>query len=66
MLKGNAPCKCTHSHANHLSPHFWIDDKLPDVIGIIMGCSVKYCGCTKFEMDNLKFLEKEYDAKSGE
>jgi len=63
MLKGNAPCTCTHSKANHLTPHFWADD---ECINTVMGCSVKYCDCKAFDMDNLKFLEKEYDAKSGE
>jgi len=65
MLKGNAPCTCKHSKANHLSPHFWADE-VRQVIDTVMGCSVKNCQCNVFVMDNLKFLEKEYDAKSGE
>ncbi len=63
MLKGNSPCKCTHSKANHLLQHFHLTD---DVIDTRLGCSVKFCECNVFELDNLKYLEKEYDAKSRE
>jgi len=63
MLKNNSPCKCTHSKANHLTQHFHLQG---DIIDTRFGCSVKYCGCNVFELDNLKYLEKEYDAKSGE
>jgi len=63
MLKNNAPCKCGHSNGNHVSPHFRLEG---DYINTVPGCSVRYCDCEVFELDNLKFLEKEYDAKSGE
>jgi hypothetical protein len=63
MLKNNAPCKCKHSNANHLAQHFQL---VGDFIETVLGCSVKYCVCHEFELDNLRYLEKEYDAKSRE
>ena len=63
MLKNNSPCVCQHSKANHLSQYFSLDD---GVIDTRPGCSVKFCYCETFVLDNLRYLEKEYDAKSGE
>ena len=63
MLKNNAPCTCKHSKANHLSPYFTAEKNMIDAV---MGCSVKFCSCNEFRLDNLRYLEKEYDAKSGE
>lgn len=66
MIKGNAPCKCSHSKANHLTIYFeGRTVKRTIEIGVVKGCSVKRCGCLKFKMDNLKYLEKEYDAQPG-
>jgi len=60
MLKGNAPCICGHSNSNHTSKHFWLNK---DVIDVRMGYSVKRCDCMAFKLDNLKFLEREYDSR---
>jgi len=44
-----------------MNPHFWLGDD--GVIRTVYGCSVNRCRCEVFKMDNLRFLEKESDAR---
>jgi hypothetical protein len=38
-------------------------NKKKDAIDTRLGCSVKSCSCSLFELDNLKYLEKEYESR---
>lgn len=55
ILKGNAPCTCTHSYSNHV---------IANSLGAkSYGCAVRRCACDMFKLDNLKYLEKENESR---
>ncbi len=60
MLENRLPCESGHSKANHVTQHFQLRT---NVIHVVLGYSVKFCPCNDFKLDNLRFLEKEYDSK---
>jgi hypothetical protein len=61
MSKINNPCTCTHSRINHGKTQFYLKNNY--MIDTREACGVKDCECEDFKLDNLKYLEKEDEAR---